>query len=81
MEETDNHIGRGGSLKDFSYYDECMLRGLKIIDVDENRKDEAASLCAQAKKMCTAHSCHDPYRNVRVAVHQLIYEIHESMEG
>ena len=79
MEEIlDNQIGRGGSLKDFEYYDEC---GVSVIDVRENRIDEAAALCDQAQKMCRAHSCFDPMRDVRVATHQLMRGIHEMNEA
>jgi len=79
MEEIDNHIGRGGSLKDFEYYNDFVTqgRGLLVIDIDENRIDDASALCDQAQKMCIAHSRHDPQRSIRVAVHQLVYEIRD----
>jgi len=76
MEEIDNHIGRSGSLTGFAYYNECTdNRGIRLVAISENRIDEAASLCDQAQKMCKAHSCFDPQREVRVAVHRLMYEI------
>ena len=82
MEEIDNHMGRGGSLKAFDYYDKQMSqeRGITIVDVNENRIDDAAALCDQAQKMCAAHSCFDPMRDVRVAVHRLMNEVHEVNE-
>jgi hypothetical protein len=73
ISEIDNHIGRGGSLADFSYYDDC---GAGIIDVHEYREDELTySFWEPAMRLCKVHTKNDPYRDVRVATHQLVQEI------
>lgn len=84
MEEIDNHIGRGGSLLAFSYYNDCIENGgLHIVDVDEYRNDEVMAITKwpdKDKMKLKYHVHNDPLRDVRVAIHQLMHEIHEKYD-
>ena len=72
MEEIDNHIGRGGSIADFAYYNDC---GAVVVDVHEYRKDELTYTDWEpAERLCAVHANRDPFRDVRVATHRLFQE-------